>query len=195
MKLCKKCNTIKSFANFHKDNRNNGYQSKCISCDRAYKLANDDKQKLHKRNHYLRNRDEFLLRSKEYRKNNKARRNENEKNYLSIPENRIVHSLRNRLGSLITSPGDRFNATLNLVGCSKEDLKKRIERQFKKGMSWDNYGEWQIDHKIPCKKFDFTNEQDQKDCFHYSNLQPMWRSENASKQDRILTPTQIGISL
>ncbi len=48
-------------------------------------------------------------------------------------------------------------------------------------MTWDNYGKWQIDHKIPCASFDLTDPEQQKSCFHFSNLQPLWAKDNNSK--------------
>ena len=48
-------------------------------------------------------------------------------------------------------------------------------------MTWKNYGEWHIDHIKPCSKFNLTDEEEQKKCFNYKNLQPLWASENTSK--------------
>ena len=50
-------------------------------------------------------------------------------------------------------------------------------------MSWDNHGEWHIDHRKPCASFDITDSDEQKKCFHYTNLQPMWADENIAKSD------------
>ena len=51
---------------------------------------------------------------------------------------------------------------------------------------WDNYGEWHIDHIKPCAKFDLTKLEDQKKCFNYTNLQPLWAIDNYKKRDKIL---------
>ena len=48
-------------------------------------------------------------------------------------------------------------------------------------MTWENHGEWHIDHIKPCASFNLLNEDEQKKCFHYTNLQPLWASENLSK--------------
>jgi hypothetical protein len=81
---------------------------------------------------------------------------------------------------------------LEYVGCSLEHFKKHIEEQFLEGMSWDNYGvdkdgnkvkAWHIDHKIPCKAFNLSNETEIKACFHYRNLRPLWASDNIAKSD------------
>ena len=57
--------------------------------------------------------------------------------------------------------------------------------QFEPGMTWDNYGEWQIDHIIPCSYFDLTKEENQRICFNYRNLQPLWASENNKKKAKV----------
>jgi hypothetical protein len=56
-------------------------------------------------------------------------------------------------------------------------------------MNWDNYGfgidKWNMDHIIPCASFDLSDPEQQKKCFHYTNLQPLWQLENILKSDRI----------
>jgi len=52
-------------------------------------------------------------------------------------------------------------------------------------MTWDNYGEWHIDHETPCAAFDLTDPVQQSNCFHYSNLQPLWAEENRRKGARV----------
>ena len=62
-----------------------------------------------------------------------------------------------------------------------ESYKKYLEAKFQNGMDWTNYGEWHIDHIIPCAKFNLTNPEEQKKCFHYTNTQPLWAKDNLSK--------------
>jgi hypothetical protein len=64
-----------------------------------------------------------------------------------------------------------------------------LERLFKPGMSWDNHGKWHIDHIKPCCSFDLTTEKSQKECFHFSNLQPIWAEDHYQKsgEDRGLS--------
>lgn len=70
-------------------------------------------------------------------------------------------------------------------GCTRGTLIWYLERQFKKGMTWDNYGEvWQIDHIRPCASYNFAEEGEVDDCFHYTNLQPLLKAENHSKSCR-----------
>jgi hypothetical protein len=96
----------------------------------------------------------------------------------------IRHSLTNRV-RLALKGNPKLGTTMKLVGCSIEFLKFYLELQFKEGMNWKNYGHkgWTIDHIKPCAKFDLTKKSEQKLCFHYTNLQPLWEKENCSKQD------------
>ena len=48
-------------------------------------------------------------------------------------------------------------------------------------MTWDNYGKWHVDHIIPVSRFDLTDPEQQKICFHFTNLQPLWGGENIGK--------------
>lgn len=65
-----------------------------------------------------------------------------------------------------------------------------IEYQFNEIMAWDNYGiVWEIDHVVPCSSFDLTNEDNKKTCFHWTNLRPLCKRENALKSDKICHET------
>ena len=86
--------------------------------------------------------------------------------------------------SLIFTPD-----SLELIGCTPEELKIHIEKQFTIGMSWDNYGTygdntWNIDHKIPLSSAKTKN--DIYTLSHYTNLQPMWSKENLKKGNKII---------
>lgn len=75
--------------------------------------------------------------------------------------------------------------TETLIGCDWRSFTERIERQWLPGMSWSNYGnrrgQWSIDHIKPCAAFDLTDGLQQKICFHFSNLRPLWHSDNQIK--------------
>lgn len=89
----------------------------------------------------------------------------------------------------------KANRTTQLIGCSMEQLRSHLESKFKPGMTWENHGNgWHIDHIIPCAAFDFTNPDQIFQCFHYTNLQPLWAHENLSKSDKIIT-TQMNLRL
>jgi hypothetical protein len=74
---------------------------------------------------------------------------------------------------------------LRYLGCSAKEAVCYLEVKFKPGMNWNNYGwdGWHIDHIIPVSAFDLTKEEERKQAFHYTNLQPLWAIENISKGD------------
>lgn len=73
----------------------------------------------------------------------------------------------------------------SLVGYTAIELKTHLERQFKKGMSWSNYGEWHIDHIVPVSSFSFKSPEDKEflDCFALSNLRPLPGKDNIIKSN------------
>ena len=71
--------------------------------------------------------------------------------------------------------------TFEYVGCNLQELREHLEKQFTIGMSWENQGQWHIDHIRPCASFDLSKEEERHKCFHYTNLQPLWASDNLSK--------------
>jgi hypothetical protein len=68
----------------------------------------------------------------------------------------------------------------DIIGCGKLELRAHIEAQFLPGMVWENYGRdgWEIDHIKPCASFDLTDPDRMRECFHYTNLRPLWRIDN-----------------
>ena len=80
--------------------------------------------------------------------------------------------------------------TLEYLGCDIIFYREYLEKQFKPGMTWDNYGEWQIDHIIPImykenEENEITLEETIKR-LHYTNTQPLWAYENNSKSNRYI---------
>ena len=115
------------------------------------------------------------------------------RNLLSVSKEqlRLVKLTRKRMNNLL------FNRSSSLpdkevphVGCSISFLKKHLEKNFKTGMSWNNKHLWHIDHIKPTALFRFKSIQDKEflECWHYSNLQPLWATENLAKssEDRKL---------
>lgn len=95
---------------------------------------------------------------------------------------RILGNIRTRILIAIKTNG-KGAKTIELLGCTIEQFKQHIEQQFKEGMSWDNYGRkgWHMDHIKPCSLFDLSIFEQQKQCFHYTNIQPLWWDENLIK--------------
>ena len=94
----------------------------------------------------------------------------------------LRHSIRRRMYDYITKPSDEVKASsIELLGCTIEEARAYLENQFDEGMNWNNIGDWHIDHRRPCATFNFELIEHQKMCFHFTNLQPLWASDNLSK--------------
>ncbi len=155
---------------------------------KEYEQRNAEKIAKRKKIYYQKNKEKIKLKEKNYYKNNKEIKNKYARNRRKIDLN---FKIRCNLGSRITKviKGKYKSAhTMELLGCNIEDFKSHIESQFTVGMTWENYGfkGWHIDHIIPCDSFDLTNESQQRICFNYKNLQPLWWLDNLSKGAKIL---------
>lgn len=126
---------------------------------------------------------------KKYASENKERINKvnliwQKKKHANDPKYRISKNLRHRIWLAIkTNP--KHHRMNDIIGCSKEELMVHLESQWKDGMNWSNYGKgtgkWEIDHIVPCASYNMALSEDQAKCFHFSNLQPMWGTENIVK--------------
>jgi hypothetical protein len=79
---------------------------------------------------------------------------------------------------------EKVGNTMKLTGCSKEELFTFLEAEFEPEMTWDNYGKWHIDHIRPCASFNLEDPEEQRKCFHWTNLQPLWAVDNIRKSDK-----------
>lgn len=170
---------------------NKKWQQDNKSILKQYREKNKTKVKLWHYNEYMRNRQKYLNRAGKYYIENTEKVKSNNKKYmykrLKTDKNFYILSiLRRRFNNAIK--GYKSKSTMQLLGCSIEYLRIYLENKFKDGMTWNNYGlhSWHIDHIIPCSKFDLCKEDEQKKCFHYTNLQPLWAKENLSKHTRII---------
>lgn len=96
-------------------------------------------------------------------------------------------ALRRRLGNTLKG-GQRGGSFIHDLGCSIAYLQTYLESKFQEGMTWKNYGfyGWHLDHIIPLDRFDLTNREEFLKACHYTNLQPMWGSENMSKGSKLI---------
>ena len=93
---------------------------------------------------------------------------------------RLSRNLRSRLYAAIK--GDlKTSSAVSDLGCTIEEFKLYIENQFQPGMTWENYGEWHIDHLLPLSSFDLTKKSELLEACHYLNLQPLWKIDNLQK--------------
>lgn len=80
---------------------------------------------------------------------------------------------------------NKHHSAIELIGCDIQFYKQYLEQQFQSDMTWENHGVvWEIDHIKPCASFDLIHSNQQKECFHYSNTQPLYYSDNRSKGDK-----------
>ena len=115
---------------------------------------------------------------KEYIKTYFRERNQND------PAFRLTGLLRHRLWmALKRASAGKTARCADLVGCEIPQLMSHLEQQFTDGMTWENMGEWHVDHIRPCASFDLTDPAQQRECFHFANLQPLWAADNLAKRD------------
>jgi len=139
----------------------------------------------YKKDNYIKNKIGNYYKNKyknKYIKNNI--RNKRIKNRKISTINKIYHNLENRIYKIFTEYNLEFNISYKeLIGCNTKELKNFISNKFKDGMTFTNYGEWELDHIKPVSKFNFNNRNELFECFNYTNLQPLWRSENRKKSN------------
>jgi len=154
---CPKCKIAKDVNDFGKDSRrSSGIKYYCKEC------SNEQNRQRYKNTPGL------------YAKESRQRR-------INI-KNRIRMNLGTRLWQVVSK---KHGNTMELTGCTTEFLMTYIESKFADDMNWDNYGKWHIDHIIPCASFDLESLEEQKKCFHWSNLQPLWAADNIRKGCRL----------
>lgn len=150
-------------------------------------------------NNYIKYKETYIASSRKFRKENPKHNQEYVKKRLKIDNNfRLSINLRSRIRYAIkNAKGSKTLKCTELTGCSYKELRKYLESKFLPTMTWENYGKyWQVDHIIPCSKFNLTLEEEQRKCFHYTNLQPLFRITtviegityigNINKNDKIL---------
>ena len=212
MKTCKYCQECKPLSEFSKSAASkDGLQNRCKSCMKLYRERNKTSITNQRKEYYAKNKDNIIQKSKNYYlankdrcrayqrewiKNNPEKCAQYQKNYapklLEYQRNRYKNDehyrlrqvLKNRIYFALNGKA-KAATTYELVGCSMEQLWEHLESQFTAGMSRENYGSWHIDHIIPCAAFDLTDEKQQRTCFHYTNLQPLWAEDNLRKSDSV----------
>ena len=177
-------------------------QRLCEQCNRDFKIKDYAASKEDGR--YKIQLEKQLIKDKERRKNDyewRIKQNQRAKKWASKnrehlaeymrtqrngnPQYLIRDRIQSRLNTMLKSRGSKKSDTLeNYCGCSVEMLVIHIESQFKEGKTWENKGEWEIDHIKPCALFDLTDDVQAKECFNWSNLQPLWTEENRRKSDK-----------
>ena len=134
---------------------------------------------------YLNNRDNILRSMKDYRDENRDKRLARDRTrYRSDSNFKLACALRSRIRLSLTRKNvTKDEATMELIGCSIEQARAHIESLWQEGMTWSNHTleGWHIDHIKPINTFDLSDAEQQKICFHYTNLRPLWARDNLSR--------------
>lgn len=120
---------------------------------------------------------------------NPERKKEHGRRRRSNPRNRVSNSISDGIRYSLKN-GKEGHHWESLVGYTVDDLMAHLAPQFAKGMTWDNYGKWHVDHIRPISHFNFESYTDTefKECWSLWNLQPLWAKENLCKQDKCENP-------
>ena len=179
-KKCGKCGLHLDLGDFGKDRSTaTGLASACKPC-----------VKTRARDTYARNRESRIARVNEYTARNGDAKRAYHRQYQharsrSDPSFRIGNLLRRRLHeSIVRDDGNCRYA--DLIGIGNALVRLWIEFQWEPGMSWDNHGEWHIDHVLPIARFDLVDPAHRAVCFAWTNLSPLWKPDNIRKSSSIL---------
>jgi len=203
-KICTRCKKTKPFTEFYKNPREkNGLDYWCKECFKEYyknykerykkshkEYNKSHKEKIRKYHEEYRGKNPIKIkkRKKEYYQNNNERIKKNlreRRKDISVKlNNNIANSIRSSLKS--NKNGGHWES---IIGYTLIDLKKHLEKQFKEGMTWQNYGRngWHIDHRIPISIFNIKGIKSKgfKQCWALENLQPLWEFDNISKHNKL----------
>lgn len=182
------------------------YRERNHEYNQAYRKENRDILIEKSRKKYRADPEKYIQRSKEWAENNgdaiskmrklycknnrgkiaKYRRSYCKNRRKSDPLFKLMTNLRTTINRAITRES-KTGRSIELLGCSIKELKRHLESQFRPGMTWDNWSlrGWHIDHRDPISSFDLSDPEQQRACFHYSNLQPLWALENLEKHAKI----------
>lgn len=193
-KKCPKCGATKSADQFYKSATTaTGLNNRCKQCaaedqskwraeNPTLAEAKDARSWEKYRSRYQANYKKWISENREqrklYRREHHAKRVANDANY------RIGHAIRGRIFSALRGIR-KSQPTERLIGCTFDELARHIEKQWEPWMSWRNWGfgdgMWHIDHIVPCAAFDLTSTDEQRCCFHYTNLRPLCSKKNREK--------------
>lgn len=169
------------------------------------KWAEENKEKLIalRAAHYRANSEEMRLKAAQWKKDNPERRLENNRRWAALnpekardssrrnkarrlqdPSLLFSERVRNLIGNSLRKQGyTKRSRTHEILGCDFATLAAHLESQFQPGMSWENRGEWHIDHRVPLATA--KTEEDVIRLNHYTNLQPLWAADNLAKGARL----------
>ena len=161
-------------------------KEKIAAGQREYRQENKEKIAAQDREYYQENKEKINDQVRKYHQENKEKiAAQKRKRYANDPTYAMSRRLRGRMASAVKAAGldKKCASTSELLGISPQGLKEWLEAQFTDGMTWENRSDWHVDHIIPCDAFDMTVETNQRICFWYKNLQPLWANDKWKKSN------------
>ena len=146
--------------------------------DKWYEQNKEHRKEYHKQ-WRTENVDKWRKIKRDYERNRKA----------NDPLYKLISNFRTAIYQVLKENNVEKNKHyFDILKYTPEDLIQHLEKQFTGNMTWENYGEWHVDHKIPMNSFQFESTDDIgfKECWKLSNLQPLWGPENLSKGTKLL---------
>ena len=168
-----------------------------------WRETNLDRHKEMQRDWYVRNAETLRKRYRDYNAIRRASgyhwRNENPDRARELERERFRRLRQNpafrlecnvrRIVSMSLRGEVKGGRTFDLLGYTPGELRTHLERQFARGMNWENYGKWHLDHVLPLSSFNYATPQDEefRRAWALTNLRPMWATENVRKGAKRLT--------
>jgi hypothetical protein len=196
MKKCIKCLTQKEYNDFHRQKTSrDGFRNICKECrkskDASYREKNRDRINEYMKEYSKDNFDRIKSKSDKWRIENRERYNQRGNNWKKSKKSwektnkdykhiwrMFLHTTLRRMGT------NKEMKTIDYLGYSPLDFKNRLEETFQEGMTWENYGEWHIDHIIPLSIF--SKDESISVVNALTNLQALWSKDNIKKSNKIL---------
>lgn len=216
-KLCSDCSRIQKFEGIRDRKRRLRYRMQevrgpvsfgkiCVRCEKDYSAGSLNRkycdecdfivkrERSKERTRVYRQKPETAITEKKWRYSESGRLSLYlaDQRRKSTVKGKLEGSIRNGITRGLRFGSKNGRSTFSLLGYSLEELRFHLETQFKEGMSWDNYGDWHIDHKVPLSVFNYStpDDLDFKRAWALSNLRPLWSKENIAKNNRISEPFQ-----
>jgi len=203
--ICNICGLEKEFSHFHKWKYGpNGLKRECKECRKIktylyylnnsesiknkvakYRKENPKKVSDVKKKIYERKKTTILKKAADYRKKNRKTITQKDiERRKTDPIHKLKHTMNSRLRMFLKTKNlSKRNKTFSVIGCTPIELKEHLENKFVSGMSWENQGEWHIDHIIPLSSA--QTEDEIYELCHYTNLQPLWAEDNLKKSNKL----------
>ncbi len=164
------------------------------------------------KDYHHQNRDEILERRSVWREENREHVRARDRAYTaahpeirkkidakrrSTPKGRLSHSVQTAIHRYITKGSKAGRRSFELLGYTADELMAHLESLFQLGMSWENYGQWHVDHKIPLAAFNYEDPShiDFKRAWELNNLQPLWAIDNSKKRAKLAAPFQPSLAI